>query len=62
MASWDSRKFKSVTLNTAEAEYIVACDACMEAVWLCKLVSGLSDQVLNSIVMYCDDQRYVKLS
>jgi hypothetical protein len=36
-----------VALNTAEAEYIAACDACTEAVWLCKLVSGLFDQVLE---------------
>jgi hypothetical protein len=60
--SWASRKHKSVALSTAEAEYIAACDACTEAVWLCKLVSGLSDQVLNSTVIYCDDQSYVKLS
>jgi hypothetical protein len=60
--SWASRKQKSVALNTAEAEYIAACDACTEAVWLRKLVSGLSDQVLNSTVIYCDDQSYVKLS
>jgi hypothetical protein len=39
--SWASRKHKSVALNTAEAEYIATCDACTEAVWLCKLVSGL---------------------
>jgi hypothetical protein len=31
-------------------------------VWLCKLVSRLSDQLLDSIVIYCDDQIYVKLS
>jgi hypothetical protein len=34
----------------------------MEAVWLCKLVFGLSDQVLNSTMIYCDDQSYVNLS
>jgi hypothetical protein len=34
MISWASRKQKSVALNTAEAEYIAACDACTEAVWL----------------------------
>jgi hypothetical protein len=33
-----------------------------EAVWLRKLVSGLSDQVLNSTMIYCDDQSCVKLS
>ena len=50
--SWASRKQKSVALNTAEAEYIVACDACTEAVWLCKLVSGLFDHVLDLTVIY----------
>jgi hypothetical protein len=31
-------------------------------VWLLKLVYALFDQVLNSTVIYCDDQSYVKLS
>jgi hypothetical protein len=62
MISWASRKQKSVALNTAEAEYIAACDACTEAVWLRKLVSGLFDQVLDSTVIYCDNQSCVKLS
>jgi hypothetical protein len=53
--SWTRRKQKSVALSTVEAKYIAACDACTKAVWLCKLVSGLSDQVLNSTVIYCDD-------
>jgi hypothetical protein len=61
MMSWDRRKHKFVALNTTEAEYISSCDACMEAMWLRNLVSGLSDQVLNSIVIYCDDHSYVKL-
>jgi hypothetical protein len=41
--SWTSRKQRFVALNTAEAEYIVVCDACTKAVWLCKLVFGLSN-------------------
>jgi hypothetical protein len=43
MISWASRKHKYVALSTAEAEYIAACDACTEAVWLRKLISGLFD-------------------
>jgi hypothetical protein len=50
--SWASRKQKSVALSTAEAKYIAACDACTEAVWLRKPVSGLFDQVLDSTVIY----------
>jgi hypothetical protein len=33
----------------------------MEAVWLHKLVSRLYDQVLDSTMIYCDDQSCVKL-
>jgi hypothetical protein len=62
MTSWASRKQKSVALSTTEAEYIAACDACTEAVWLRKLVSRLFDWVLDSTVIYCDNQSYVKLS
>jgi hypothetical protein len=59
--SWARRKQKFVALSTTEAEYIAACDACMEVVWLYKLVYGLSDQVLDSTVIYCDDQICVNL-
>jgi hypothetical protein len=60
--SWARRKQKSVALNTAEAEYIAACDACMEVVWLSKLVFGLFDQVLDSTMIYCDNHSCMKLS
>jgi hypothetical protein len=55
MISWASRKEKFVALSTAEAEYIATCDACTEAMWPCKLVSGLFDQVLDSTMIYCDN-------
>jgi hypothetical protein len=60
--SWASRKQKSVALSATQAEYIAACDACTKAMWLRKLVSGPSDQVLNPTMIYCNDQSYVKLS
>jgi hypothetical protein len=62
MISWASMKQKFVALNTAEVEYIAACDACMEAVWLRKLIPGLFDQVLDLTMIYCDNQNCVKLS
>jgi hypothetical protein len=62
MISWASRKQKFVSLNTTEVEYIATCGACMEAMWLCMLVSGLFDQVMDSTMIYCDNESCVKLS
>jgi hypothetical protein len=62
MISWRSRKQKSIALSTAEAEYIATCEACTEAVWLRKLISGLFDQVPYSTIIYCDNQSCIRLS
>jgi hypothetical protein len=39
MISWFSRKQTNVALNTTKAEYMEACLACTEVVWLWKLLS-----------------------
>jgi hypothetical protein len=62
MISWSNRKQKSVALSTVEAEYMGACEACTEAVWLRKLVSDLFDQNPESITIYCDNQSCIRLS
>ena len=41
MISWASRKQDSLAQSIAEAEYIVASDACKEVGWLIKLISYL---------------------
>ena len=60
--SWMSRKQKSVALSTAEAEYIAACMTCCEVVWLRKLFSDLFGHVLDTTVIYCDNQSGIHLS
>jgi hypothetical protein len=62
MVSWCSRKQNSVALSTAEAEYIALCVAVREAVWLHKLLADLFGHEMDSIVIHCDNQSYVKLS
>jgi hypothetical protein len=62
MISWTSRKHKFVTLSTTEVEYIATCGACIEEVWPRKMIFGLFDQVPDSIVIYCDNQIYMRLS
>jgi hypothetical protein len=62
--SWFSRKQKSVALNSAEDEYMAASLASCEAIWLRirKLFMGLFDQVLDTIVIHCDNESCIKLS
>ena len=41
--SWFSKKQSCVALSTVEAEYVAACSASCEAVWLQKLLSDIFD-------------------
>ena len=44
-----------MALSTAEAEYIAACSASSEAVWLRKMLSGLFDLEMDATCIYCDN-------
>jgi hypothetical protein len=59
--SWFSRKQRSVTLSSAEAEYMAASLAACDALWLRKLLLGLFRQELEAIVIHCDNQSCIKL-
>jgi hypothetical protein len=60
--SWSSRKQGSIAESTAEAEYITASVASREVMWLRKLLSDLFIAELESTVIHCDNQSYIKLS
>ena len=62
MISWFSRKQSSVALGTAEAEYIAACSASCEAIWLRKLMSGLFNLELDTTMILCDNQSCIKMT
>jgi hypothetical protein len=38
------------------------CEACIEAVWLRKLISNLFDQTPELTIIYCDNQSCIRLS
>ena len=62
MISWFSKKPFIVALSTVEAEYIIACSASCEAIWLQKRMSGLFDMELDITVIICDNQSYIKMT
>ena len=59
--SWFSRKQTSVALSS-EAEYIAACMAARDAVWLRKLLAGLFGHMLEPTVIRCNNQSCVRMS
>ena len=50
--SWFSRKQSCVALCIAEAEYVAACSASCEVVWLQKLLSDIFDLQLDSTCIH----------
>jgi hypothetical protein len=55
MISWSSKKQGSIAQSIVEAEYKAASNASKEAVWLRKLMSGLFQERLETIVIHCDN-------
>ena len=51
-----------MALSTTEEEYVVACLASCEVVWLRKLLSNFFYLQLDATCIYCDNQSCVKLS
>lgn len=62
MISWFSKKHTFLALSTVDPEYIAAYTSSKEAVWLRKLLTDFSDHELDVIVIFCENQSYVKLS
>ena len=62
MISWFSRKQTSIALSTEKAEYIGACSACREVVWLRKMLEGLFDVEIDATDILCDNQSSIKMT
>jgi hypothetical protein len=62
MISWHSRNQSSIALSTTEAEYIVACPASCESIWLRKLLTGLFDLEMEPTMILCDNQSCIKMT
>jgi hypothetical protein len=55
MISWISKKQSCVALNIVEAEYVAACVASHEAIWIWKLMIGLFDIAMEETCILCDN-------
>ena len=55
VVSWLSKLQTIVVLSTTKAEYMVATQACKEAIWIQQLMEELGHKQ-QKIVVYCDSQ------
>ena len=61
LVAWMSKKQNSVSLSTAEAEYIVAGSCCSQLLWMKKVLTnyGISQ---DTMVVYCDNSSAIDIS
>ena len=61
LVAWSSKKQNSISLSTAEAEYISAGSCCAQLLWMRQTLKdyGLS---LNHIPLLCDNESAIKIA
>lgn len=62
MVSWATRKQKTVSLSSCEAEYIAAAEACKECTWLRSLLEALGLCQPSPTPLLCDNQSSITLA
>ena len=50
-----------MALILAEEEYMASNEETCEVIWMRKILVGLFGQMMDPIVIYCDNQSYIKL-
>ena len=60
VVSWMSKHQSIVTLFTTEAEYMAACEAGKEIVWMHKMLQELGFPIIPPFVLYMDNQSIAK--
>lgn len=61
VVSWASMRQQSVTLSSTESEYVAACQAIKEMIWLRELITGLSFVESVKAKFYMDNQSAIRL-
>jgi len=60
--TWGSRKQTSVTLSSTEAEFMAACAAAQESIWLVRMLTELGQVVPKPLVLFEDNQSCIYLA
>ncbi|KAL0534309.1 hypothetical protein IC582_028599 [Cucumis melo] len=61
IAAWFNKKQNSVSLSTAEAEYIAAESSCLQLLWMKQMLEEYGIHQ-SSMVLYCDNMSVISIS
>jgi hypothetical protein len=59
--TWQSQKQKIVALSSCEAEYVAACTAACQAVWLLRLLNDMTGNHSSATRIYIDNKSAIQL-
>ena len=62
LVSWHSKKQESVSLSTAEAEYIAATSSCTQVLYMVELLRNFGVDSLKPVVILCDNSSAINIS
>ena len=62
MVAWSSRKQSSISLSTAEAEYIVAAECCTQILWIRQSLEDIQVNSSQPTPIYCDNTSAISIS
>ncbi|XP_074327098.1 secreted RxLR effector protein 161-like [Apium graveolens] len=62
LVTWVSQKQRCVALSSCEAEFMAATAAACQAVWLRKLLSQVTDEYVDPVVIYIDKKSAIDLA
>lgn len=61
LVAWHSKKQNSISLSSAEAEYIAAGSCCTQLLWMKQMLSDYGIEQ-DMVVLYCDDASAISIS
>lgn len=62
LITWVSQKQRCVALSSCEAEFMAATAAACQGVWLSNLLSQITNQKLQPVVIYLDNKSAIDLT
>jgi hypothetical protein len=62
LVSWSSKKQSTMSLSTAEAEYIAAATCCTQVIWMKQMLEDIHIHYDDPIPIFCDNTSAISIS